>query len=155
MRLGYVQESNDYKLLKVPLEPIWIKNEGAYLAWVYTLSSGLWKTVPFTLLSQTVAYGPEISLNSFVYWLATSDVECIICFDLINDEFKLLDVPDDRGFHRTNAYRKLMVLRGYLVMMVYVDDGFKDTEIWVMNTSYNNGIQQNSWTKKFIIDLFL
>lgn len=73
------------------------------MAWVYTLSSGSWKTVPFTILSLTVAWGPQISLDGCVYWLATSAVECIICFDLIKDEFKLVDVPDDRGFEREHV----------------------------------------------------
>ncbi|KAK4354435.1 hypothetical protein RND71_026629 [Anisodus tanguticus] len=98
---------------------MWSNGEGAKLAWVYILSSGSWKTVPFTLLDLNVAYGPQITINGILFWTATSAVQCIICFDLINDEFKLLDVPDDRGFHRTIVRRKLMVLKGSLAMMVY------------------------------------
>ncbi|OIS98753.1 PREDICTED: putative F-box protein At3g20705 isoform X1 [Nicotiana attenuata] len=151
LKLGYVQQSNDYKLLKVPFEPR-SNDEASKMAWVYTLSSGSWKTVPFTLLSLTVAWGPQISLNGFVYWLATSAVECIICFDLIKDEFKLVDIPDDRGIEREHVQRRLMVLRGSLAMMVSVEDGSRDTELWVlMNKS---GVKQYSWTKKFIIEPF-
>ncbi|KAF3645059.1 hypothetical protein CQW23_30897 [Capsicum baccatum] len=81
------------------------------MALVYTVSLGSWKTVPFTLLSLTVGWGPQVSLNGFVYWLATGAVEYVICFDLIKDEFKLLYAPDDRGFDRELVHRRLMVLR--------------------------------------------
>ncbi|MCD9559328.1 hypothetical protein HAX54_017228 [Datura stramonium] len=124
------------------------------MAWVYTLSSGSWKTVPFTLLSVTVAWGPQISLNDFVYWLASGAVEYIICFDLIKDEFKLVDVPDDRGFNPELVRRKLMVLRGSLAVMVSVEDGSRDTEIWMLMNKSSSGLQPYSWIKKSIIEPF-
>ncbi|XP_059301987.1 putative F-box protein At3g10430 [Lycium ferocissimum] len=153
LKLGYVQQSNDYKILRVPFETR-SNDESSKLAWVYTLSSGSWKTIPFTLLNQTVALGPQISLNGFVYWLANSfSVECIVCFDLIKDEFKLVDVPDDRGFDFKLVRRRLMVLRGSLAMIVSVEDGSRDTEIWMLRNKIS-GLKPYSWTKEFIIEPF-
>ncbi|XP_060188674.1 F-box protein At3g08750-like [Lycium barbarum] len=153
LKLGYHQQSNDYKILKVPFETR-SNDESSKMAWVYTLSLGSWKTIPFTLLDLTVAWGPQISLNGFVYWLANSGaVECVICFDLIKDEFKLVDVPDDRGFDRELVRRRHMVLRGSLAMMVSVEDGSRDTEIWVLVNKIS-GLKPYSWTKKFIIEPF-
>ncbi|KAK4365681.1 hypothetical protein RND71_013561 [Anisodus tanguticus] len=97
--------------------------------------------------------GPQISLNGFVYWLATGAVECIICFDLIKDEFKLVDVPDDCGFVRELVRRRLMVLRESLAMMVSVEDGSSHTEIWVLVNKIS-GLKPYSWTKEFIIEPF-
>ncbi|KAK4719072.1 hypothetical protein R3W88_017410 [Solanum pinnatisectum] len=98
------------------------------VAWVYTLSSGSWKTVPFTLPTLTGSSEPQISVNGFVYWLAGRKVEYVIYFDLIKEEFKLIDIPDDHGFDHQLVHRKLMVLRGSLAMMVSVEDRTKDTE---------------------------
>lgn len=152
LRLGYNQQIGDYKILKVPFDR-WRNDESSKMAWVYTLSSGSWKTVPFTLLRQTVGWGSQISLNGFVYWMASGAVEYIICFDLVKDEFKLLDVPDDRGFDPLLVRRMLMVLRGSLAMMVFVKNGSRDTEIWML-LNRSSGVQRYSWTKKFIIEPF-
>ncbi|XP_049410357.1 F-box protein At3g08750-like [Solanum stenotomum] len=151
LKLGFHQQSNDYKILKVPFQTR-SDDESTKMAWVYTLSSGSWKTVPFTLLSLTVAWGPQISVDGFVYWLGTRGVEYIICFDLIKDKFKLMDVPDDRGFDRELVHRKLMVLRGSLAMIVSVEDGTRDTEIWMLVKG--NSHQPYLWTKKFILEPF-
>lgn len=108
---------NEYKILRVPFQTR-SNDESSKMAWVYTLSSGSWKTVRFTLLSLTVGWGSQISLNGFVYWLASGAVEYIICFVLIKDEFKLLNVLDDHGFNPLHVHRKIMVMRESLVMMV-------------------------------------
>ncbi|WMV34924.1 hypothetical protein MTR67_028309 [Solanum verrucosum] len=95
----------------------------------------------------------SISVDGFVYWLGTRGVEYIICFDLIKDKFKLMDVPDDRGFDRELVRRKLMVLRGSLAMIVSVEDGTRDTEIWML-VKGNSRLQPYLWTKKFILEPF-
>ncbi|WMV34920.1 hypothetical protein MTR67_028305 [Solanum verrucosum] len=121
-------------------------DESTKVAWVYTLSSGSWKTVSFTLPTLTGSSEPQISVNGFMYWLAGSEVEYVIFFDPIKDEFKLIDIPDERQL----VHRKLMVLRGSLAMMVSVEDRTKDTEIWMLvneNSSY-------CWTKKFNLEPF-
>ncbi|KAH0749342.1 hypothetical protein KY290_028574 [Solanum tuberosum] len=123
-------------------------DESTKVAWVYTLSSRSWKTVPFTLPTLTGSSEPQISVNGFVYWLA--EVEYVICFDLIKEEFKLIDIPDDRGFDHQLVHRKLMVLRGSLAMMVSVEDRTKDTEIWMLV----NEKSSYSWTKKFNLEPF-
>ncbi|KAH0749340.1 hypothetical protein KY290_028572 [Solanum tuberosum] len=85
-----------------------------------------------------------------VYWLATRKVEFIIYFDMIKEEFNFMDVPDDRGFDSQLVRRKLMVLRGSLAMLVSVEDGTKDTEIWMLV----NEMSSYSWTKKFTLEPF-
>ncbi|KAH0662629.1 hypothetical protein KY284_027560 [Solanum tuberosum] len=61
-----------------------------------------------------------------------------------------MDVPDDRGFDSQLVRRKLMVLRGSLAMLVSVEDGTKDTEIWMLV----NEKSSYSWTKKFTLEPF-
>ncbi|KAK4719075.1 hypothetical protein R3W88_017413 [Solanum pinnatisectum] len=149
LKLGFHQQSNEYKILKVPLQML-RDDESTKVAWVYTLSLGSWKTVPFTLPTLTGSSKPQISVNGFVYWLAGREVEYVICFDLIKEEFKLIDIPDDRGFDRQLVHRKLMVLRGSLAMMVSVEDCTKNTEIWMLV----NEKRSHSWTKMFILGPF-
>ncbi|XP_015168425.1 uncharacterized protein [Solanum tuberosum] len=115
--------------------PMLRDDESTKVAWVYTLSSGSWKTVSFTLPTLTGSSEPQIFVNGFMYWLAGRE-----------DEFKLIDIPDERQL----VHRKLMVLRGSLAMMVTVEDCTKDIEIWMLvneNSSY-------SWTKKFNLEPF-
>ncbi|KAG5601846.1 hypothetical protein H5410_033216 [Solanum commersonii] len=56
-----------------------------------------------------------------------------------------MDVPDDCGFDRQLVSRMLMVLRGSLAILVSVEDGTKDTEIWMLVNEKGS----YSSTKKF------
>lgn len=81
-------------------------------------------------------------------------VEYIICFDLIMDEFKLLDTPNDRVFYHELVRRRFMVVRESLAMMISIENSFRDTEKWVlMNKS--SGVQMDYfWIKKFTVKPF-
>lgn len=81
-------------------------------------------------------------------------VEGIICFDLITDEFKLLNVPDYHDFGREDVHRRLIDVMASLSMICFIENSFRDTEIWVLMNKSSVVQLDYSWTRKFIIKPF-
>ncbi|KAK9291829.1 hypothetical protein L1049_019779 [Liquidambar formosana] len=118
-------------------------------AMVYALGAGAWRSigdVPYQFFNQPFG----ACLNGALHWRASSfsgASELICCFDLENEEFRLLPLPP--CYHeRRFCSIKLGVLGGCLYMSGFDPTcSYPDVEIWVMK---EYGVEE-SWTKEIFI----
>ncbi|XP_060183237.1 uncharacterized protein LOC132613212 [Lycium barbarum] len=82
--LGFVPETDDYKVVKVPSSS---RNDSNAKVWVYTLNSDSWQEMGVVLPGLYPKGGSAISLNVCLYWMSYSNdngLDIIISFDLYN-----------------------------------------------------------------------
>ncbi|KAL7149735.1 hypothetical protein ABFS83_05G061000 [Erythranthe nasuta] len=125
-----------------------------YLCMVYTLGTGVWRSVAVDacVLYDTQSNG--VSLNGNLHWLveeALVDFDCISCFDLETETFSAFAPPP------LTVSRKVLVSLVVLKDCLCVCDSTPADEIviWSMK-DYGD---EKSWTKEFVLtkipDLFV
>ncbi|CAK9156624.1 unnamed protein product [Ilex paraguariensis] len=144
---GFLPDENDYKVVRIPLR----KSNSTPVS-VYSLGSDSWRAIRVAVPDMTFRLG-AVSVNGFLHWLAyqLKEIELIVSFDLRNEVFQQMAMPDSCGFDY-EIKREIVVLKGSLSVIVYSAPltAGNSFEIWVM-TEY--GLQE-SWTKKFTIGTF-
>ncbi|KAK3012251.1 hypothetical protein RJ639_011238 [Escallonia herrerae] len=117
---------------------------------VFTLGSKTWRSIGKILYALEHRSSSEAPLvNGRLHWLTqpvSFDVRKIISFDLADEKFQELSIPDCAGSrHRNYA---LAVLGRSLALVVYCSNG--DSEIWVMK-EYN---EKGPWLKELKIGAY-
>ncbi|TXG72671.1 hypothetical protein EZV62_001250 [Acer yangbiense] len=91
---GYVESIDDYKLMKVVMENT---------VHVFSLRNNSWKIVqvdfPFTLFAGSCTNIIGICLNGAIHWMRNElEGPVIAAFDLVEDKFRLLSLPDSINY---------------------------------------------------------
>lgn len=150
--LGFVPQTNDYKVIKLPSSS---KNPKV---WVYSLNSDSWEEIEAPILHGLLPKGGSaVILNHCLYWLSYSndddnELDIITCFDLYNQVFTRIKLPNlDTASNLT--IQKLVILKGCLSMITYSGNGIavNNYEVWVM--SEQQGAAE-FWTKQFAFSSF-
>lgn len=150
--LGFVPQTNDYKVIKLPSSS---KNPKV---WVYSLNSDFWEEIETPILHGFLPKGGSaVILNHCLYWLSYSndddnELDIITCFDLYNQVFTRIKLPNlDTVTNLT--IQKLVILKGCLSMITYSGNGIavNNYEVWVM--SEQQGAAE-FWTKQFAFSSF-
>lgn len=148
---GFLVDTNDYKV--VVFRSSYKLALGRIMVFVYTFSSDSWR------LMEVVApisrfYSRAITLNGVFYWIerVSNKMEIIVSFDLCDEVFGQMTVPDSCGFD-DETKSELVVLRGSLSVIFYSKKEERDRcfEIWVMT---EQGVEE-SWTRLFTVGPFL
>ncbi|CAK9188485.1 unnamed protein product [Ilex paraguariensis] len=144
---GFIPRNNGYKVVRIT--PLVFPTE-TIRTWVYTLSLDSWKekkvAVPDVIFKTQLA----ICVNGFLHWLAynkSTKVEVIVLFDLDNEVFRQIALPDSYTF-QSKIDRKLVILKGSFSVMIH--DPSRRLEIWTM-TEYGD---EKSWTLQLTVGAF-
>ncbi|XP_039045562.1 F-box protein CPR1-like [Hibiscus syriacus] len=127
--LGYDSETDDFKVVRFVIN-FFEENldEGLMADWIeqvelYSLKSDSWK---------------EISVPG-----ASGDYKLILSFDMVNEKFSTLPLPEFGGT-LAQCYLELLDFNGLLGAILYPCEGTdKSFDLWVMN---------GSWTKQFSVE---
>ncbi|XP_071705078.1 putative F-box protein At4g38870 [Rutidosis leptorrhynchoides] len=119
---GVCPKTIDPKLVHFTFSWNWLENK-SWKVEVYSLSPRFWRSRSFSKISDLLCESIELSSDSecvdgFIYWCASNkDVpnrrEVIISFDLTNEEFGVIYLPDNLARHSIlylSKYRKSLVL---------------------------------------------
>ncbi|XP_026410065.1 F-box/kelch-repeat protein At3g06240-like [Papaver somniferum] len=137
---GYDSSVDDYKFVRI----VYRENCNHSQLEVYTLGSGLWKTIeeiPYTFSETTDR--PGLLLNGAFHWLCTaektsSSSEVIVSFDISNARLIDVSIPEE-----TTKQEKLVgVLTDYLCLLSSTRSRI---HVWVM---MDYGVK-DSWDKLF------
>ncbi|KAK6781675.1 hypothetical protein RDI58_019471 [Solanum bulbocastanum] len=155
--LGFVPQTNDYKVIKLPSSS---KNPKV---WVYALNSDSWEEIEAPILHDLLPKGGSaVILNHCLYWLSYSndddielddiELDIITCFDLYNQVFTRIELPILNTVSNLTI-QKLVILKGCLSMITYSGNGItlNNYEVWVM--SEQQGAAE-FWTKQFAFSSF-
>uniref|UniRef100_A0A5B6YQ60 F-box domain-containing protein n=1 Tax=Davidia involucrata TaxID=16924 RepID=A0A5B6YQ60_DAVIN len=148
MGFGFHPNTDDYKFVRIASyedAPLMITQVE-----VYTFSSNSWKEIEVAVPGLIFENSSTASLqNGFLHWMAYgTDREIIVSFDLGDEVFREIAVPDSHGIS-FEINRKLSVLKESLSVIVYSTAEEKNIcfDIWVMN---EYGVEE-SWTKQFTV----
>ena len=113
---------------------------------LYSLKSDSWKeiSVPEVEIFPFDSLLFKNYINGFYYWHAfESDDEVILSFDMANEKFSTLPLPNFGGY-LSQYDMKLLDFNGSLGAIFYPSEGTeKSFDLWVMN---------GSWTRQFSIE---
>ncbi|KAL7611734.1 hypothetical protein Lser_V15G05167 [Lactuca serriola] len=141
-RFGYDPNTDDYKVVKLTsLVP---------QVAVYSMRKGSWDLITqrFPLNMRIIKCKPEVCVDGYngrLHWLCYTKfkrkLERIVAFDLGEETFSVISLPDSILQHDQNRWNVFGVLAGKLCVMSRVRDG--DCEVWVMD---DYGVAE-SWVK--------
>ncbi|XP_026410066.1 F-box protein At3g07870-like [Papaver somniferum] len=145
-RFGYDSLVDHFKFVRI----IHRKKSNHSKLEVYTLGSGLWKTIekiPY-LFHKTKREHPGLLLNGALHWLGGTTTKnpssfsskVIASFDIINERLIDVSIPEET----MQRYKHVGVLTDCLCLISSSTDSF---DVWVM---LDYGVKE-SWTKKFIV----
>lgn len=151
--LGFVPQTNDYKVIKVPSSSRKESNSNRKV-WVYSLNSNSWEEIGADILRGLLPKGGSaVTLNGCLYWMSYNNdengLDIITCFDLYNHVFRRIKLPG-LGTVSILTIQKLMILNGCLSMLI--DSGrVNHYEVWMMTKQQGAA---ESWTKQFVFSPF-
>ncbi|MCD9639348.1 hypothetical protein HAX54_023788 [Datura stramonium] len=144
--LGFVPDTGDYKVVKVPSST---RNPKV---WVYTLKSDSWEEIGAAVLHGLLPKGGSaVTLNGCLYWRSYSNddngLDIITSFDLCNQVFGRIKLPNPDTVTNLTV-QKLVVLKGRLSMIIHCGNCINGNhyEVWVMTKQHGAA---ESWTKQF------
>ncbi|KAL4366922.1 hypothetical protein GQ457_05G034630 [Hibiscus cannabinus] len=151
---GYDSQTDDYKVVRIVGNVFEYHCDGNsyYLETteqvdLYSLKGNSWKEISDPIIDRGVNVRDTTLLdnyvNGFYYWHATAHDYIILSFDMVNETFSTLPLPEfDGGFEQCNL--ELLNYNGLLGAIVYPLEGTpKSFDLWVMN---------GFWTKQFSIE---
>ncbi|EOY03570.1 S locus F-box protein with the low allelic sequence polymorphism 1-S2, putative [Theobroma cacao] len=140
--VSYLEEFGDHSLPQLSMVE------------VYTMGTDSWREVKNVKVSANVQYCPipcfDTYFNGAFHWHAMdyNNNEVILSFDMGEEEFQNISMPDFLSVYDHSICRSLLVWNGCLALIVYPGKGIeKSFQICVME---NYGMKE-SWTKKLTI----
>ncbi|KAE8663089.1 F-box and associated interaction domains-containing protein isoform 3 [Hibiscus syriacus] len=110
---------------------------------LYSLKSDSWKEISVPGVYAFVSILFNNYINVFYYWQASGDYKLILSFDMVNEKFSTLPLPEFGGT-LAQCYLELLDFNGLLGAILYPCEGTdKSFDLWVMN---------GSWTKQFSVE---
>ncbi|KAL2921201.1 F-box protein CPR1 [Bienertia sinuspersici] len=159
--LGYDHINNDYKVVASvyigddPLHPLHIPRH----VYIFTLSTFSWKSANTDRgPCLWIKGGPKVFVKGVIYWggiyvltkpSPKGRFSHFVSFDVINDVFKYIDLPDSEHVNIWE-YERFPILLDQSIALLEIFESY--SQIWVMEDS--KGMEQ-SWTKRFNINLQL
>ncbi|KAF5734683.1 F-box and associated interaction domains-containing protein putative isoform 1 [Tripterygium wilfordii] len=144
---GFDRRSNDYKVLRFFIDGYVEDMFCISQAELYSVSGGSWKEIP---VIDDVRLGPapwfKAYNDGFYYWLTD---EFILSFDMANEVFDKLPLPDDFGLSSRLYHPELTIFRGSLALVLCIVDigPVQCLDIWLMS---KHGVKE-SWVKQVTI----
>uniref|UniRef100_A0A2N9HHM1 F-box associated beta-propeller type 1 domain-containing protein n=1 Tax=Fagus sylvatica TaxID=28930 RepID=A0A2N9HHM1_FAGSY len=141
--IGYDTHSEDYKVVKIS-QCVSYGERPKFKPEVYILSimTKSWKRIPNNLSFSISSY-EEIHVNGSVYWICMFPASTILCFDLVEENISLVDLPEKPDWW---TECKLMNTQGSLCLGLY---GAKRLSISVFSLSPNDKDGTRVWIKLF------
>ncbi|KAF3453743.1 hypothetical protein FNV43_RR04184 [Rhamnella rubrinervis] len=147
--LGYDDKAKDYKIIRiVKTFPPGTEPPRAEL---YSLSSNSWREMDLSNIAEDLrccflCCEHKVYLKGVYYFLAngTDGKSKIVCFDMCEEEFNCISLPD---FH--SSYMRIAVWNERVVVFPTVYYGASTVQMWVMDGG-NGGVRDRNscfWTK--------
>ena len=138
--IGYDTHSEDYKVVKI-FQCVSFGERPKIKPEVYVLSlmTKSWKRIPNTLYF-SISILDKIHVNGSIYWICMFPASTILCFDLVEENISLVDLPEKTNWSEC----KLMNMQGSLWLGLY---GAKRLSISVFSLSPNDKDGTRVWIK--------
>jgi hypothetical protein len=151
---GFVPKLEDFKVVKILYD---LDTDAKPDVLVYTLSADSWRKIDtFPPCFVHKRWADNVFVKSSVHWLAYKSpklnnlYDSIMAFDLSNDQFREIELPDGRGVGYEDICLCSSVSGDSLCLFFrYREIDTDRWEFWVMN---DYGVS-NTWIKKFNIVL--
>ncbi|KAK4259392.1 hypothetical protein QN277_005730 [Acacia crassicarpa] len=143
---GFSPIINDYKIV--------IASQcytGISAVQVYSLISGSWREVKFSLNCTECLSDESVTVNGIMFWLGskrvgkdTDDHEVqIVSFDLANEVFTSIAIPELPGWTTLTVYEEKVALVSYMT------NSELSVHLWVMEEGVHASGEIWSWTKRY------
>ncbi|TYH00490.1 hypothetical protein ES288_A10G281300v1 [Gossypium darwinii] len=155
---GFDSKTDDYKVIRFVTLTFDISEEGEIYrdfefpnvlqVELYSLRSDSWKEIPFPNYKPTYIILGNNYIDGISYWQTITGEydgfrEIILSFDLRNEKFSILSIPEFVGYS-PKYYISLLVFNGSLSVIFYLSkETYTSLDLWVTN----DGV----WTKQFSI----
>ncbi|KAL2923282.1 hypothetical protein RDABS01_014773 [Bienertia sinuspersici] len=156
--LGYDHANNDYKVVAsvyIGDEPLNIPKH----VHIFTLSTFSWKSANIDKgPCLWIKGGPKVFLKGVIYWGGINVLTIpspkgrfshFVSFDVTNDVFKYIDLPDNEHVH-VREYERFPIILDQSIALLEIFESY--SQIWVMEDSKG---KEQLWTKQFYINLQL
>lgn len=139
----------DPKIVQITQLPAWIDKKieisNFWKVKVYSLSSRKWRSLSSNLPSNSIRIRqPQVVIDNFIYWCgidtAFQNRNLIMSFDITNETFKVVDLPDNLASH-PSARLSVSKLRESFVMLEYNRNIEEQVccSVWIMG----DGVQRS------------
>ncbi|KAH7862966.1 hypothetical protein Vadar_011611 [Vaccinium darrowii] len=146
--LGFSPKTNQYKVIRTCDRFSRTGTDSGSVTEIHTLGTGSWKKIGNAPSTLGHKIGYPTYLNGSLHWFCRGDKDsnCIISFNLDNEEFQTLPPPPFKPFRiapYTNYTMALGEIRGCLCICCI--SGFEEPKVWVMKEYGVHG----SWSEEY------
>ncbi|PON34380.1 F-box domain containing protein [Trema orientale] len=157
---GYDSRANDYKIVRL-VRKRFIRDQMEYYlksrAEMYSMGIDSWREIngiPVEIDS-FADIGKEVFCNGVFYWPVRARNEFIFSFDLFDEEFNIISLPNNPLVSQRDHVTKLAVWNESLALFLYPAESEvpKSIEVWVMDDCSDHDSKGScSWINKFVIE---
>ncbi|XP_004304897.1 PREDICTED: F-box/kelch-repeat protein At3g06240-like [Fragaria vesca subsp. vesca] len=152
MGFGLDSKAKEYKVVRVVETTSGLCTYHPTRAEIYTIGANSWRELENVdiAIGCHPSWAPSFVLHfkGICYWwaFAAGDKEVILTFDMSDEQFHPIPVPDCFDFYNDRCYRSTAVLKDFIVLLTYEtgDEVPKSFNIWMMDES--TGVK-GSWIK--------
>ncbi|PON44102.1 F-box domain containing protein [Trema orientale] len=139
MGFGYDSRAHDYKIVSIASHYIYRGHYHPSRAEIYTLHNNCWREIEMPILRTKVMHG-NVYCKGVCYWLIQEDNGMILSFDMCDELFHTIPLPDNLGPLQAD-HMNLMVWNDSVALLSYSGHKWHQVsiEIWIMNDSFSGG----------------
>ncbi|PON44946.1 F-box domain containing protein [Trema orientale] len=153
---GYDSRANDYKIVRFGHDMLCRGTR----AEVYSMRRDSWSEIQIQFEFDRLGFkcspsvGKEVFCRGVFYWSIRSSTRSIISFDVFDEVFRSIPLPDNLRVVRENHFTKLAVWNESIALFFYKQEKAVTNfiEVWVMDDDCSAGAKGSCyWIKKLII----